>query len=31
MQVDIDKEQAKIYQQEIDQIKAQIAADNRRV
>lgn len=31
MQVDIDKEQAKIYQQEIDQLKAQIAADNRRV
>jgi chaperonin cofactor prefoldin len=31
MQVDIDKEQAKIYQQEIDQLKAQIASDNRRV
>ena len=31
MQVDIDKEQAKIYQQEIDQLKAQITADNRRI
>lgn len=31
MQVDIDKEQAKIYQQEIDQLKAQIASDNRRI
>ena len=31
MQLDIDKEQAKIYQQEIDQLKAQIAADNRRI
>lgn len=31
MQVDIDKEQAKMYQQEIEQVKAQIAADNRRV
>jgi hypothetical protein len=30
MQVDIDKEQAKIYQQEIDQIKSQIAGDTRR-
>ena len=30
MQVDIDKEWAKIYQQEIDQIKSQIAGDTRR-
>ena len=30
MQVDIDNEQAKIYQQEIDQIKSQIAGDTRR-
>jgi thymidylate synthase len=31
MQVGIDKENAHIYQQEIDQIKSQIAADNRKI
>ena len=31
MQVNIDKETAYIYQQEIEQIKGQIASDNRKI